>query len=182
MTIQVPRIVAIIGVFVVAAILGAAATEGRQQAPHKLGYVNSALVLSGLPEYQQAESTYARELQSFQAEIERLATQLDSMTREYDQQQVVLTPSAKQQKIQEIRDQQQRFEQRRGELNVRAQEREQELLQPIKERMDAVLEGIRAEGNYAFIFDVAIGGGIVAADRSLEITELIRSRLIQGSQ
>ena len=46
------------------------------------------------------------------------------------------------------------------------------------ERVQAVIEGIRAEGNYAVIFDVAaMGGAMVAADRSLDITAQVIQRL-----
>jgi Skp family chaperone for outer membrane proteins len=44
--------------------------------------------------------------------------------------------------------------------------------------VNAVIEGMRAEGNYAFIFDVSSqAGNIVAADRSLDLTEKVIEKL-----
>ena len=44
--------------------------------------------------------------------------------------------------------------------------------------MNAVIEAVRAEGNYAIIFDVsATGGSIVAADQSLDLTDKVIEKL-----
>lgn len=168
------------GVLALGTLLGAAASERSTQAPAKLAYVNAGQILASMPEYQQAESAFARELQSFRDEVARLEQQLDSAIRDYDQQSVVLSPSAKQAKEQEIRQLQQRLEQRSGELRDRADARQQELLAPIQQRVNSVIEGVRAEGNYAFIFDVT-APGVVAADRTLDITRVVMQRL-QSSQ
>lgn len=175
-----PRAGLVGGVLVLGVLLGAAPKEFAQQAPTKLGYVNARQILASMPEYQQAESAFARDLKSFRDEVARLQQQLDSAIREYDQQSVVLSPSAKQAKEREIRQLQQRVEQRSGELQDRADARQEELLSPIQQRVNSVIEGLRAEGNYAFIFDVT-APGIVAADRTLDITRLVQQRL-QSSQ
>ena len=74
--------------------------------------------------------------------------------------------------------QQQDIEQKTQELQTRMQGRERELIEPIQARVQAVIEGIRAEGNYAMIFDVsAMGGAVVAADRSLDLTQTVIDRL-----
>ena len=79
---------------------------------------------------------------------------------------------------QEIRDTQTRLEQRYTELQTLASERERELVAPIEERVRGVIEGIRAERNLLFIFDVAApGNNIIAADRTLDLTAMIVQRL-----
>src|SRR5207302_9000024 len=76
---------------------------------------------------------------------------------------------------------QQKFEQPSNDLQHRAQQREQELLQPIQARVNAVIQGLRAEGNYALIFDAdAPGSNIVAADPALDITSKVLERLKQS--
>jgi outer membrane protein len=109
--------------------------------------------------------------------------QLDSTVRAYDQQQIALSPTARTNKQQEIRDLQQRLQQRYSELQTRAAERERELVAPLEERVKGVIEGLRAERNLAFIFDVgAPGNNIVAADRVLDLTALVIQRLQQPGQ
>jgi len=50
------------GALALTVLLGAAAGGRSQQAPMKLAYINSRAVLAAVPEYQQAESTFARDV------------------------------------------------------------------------------------------------------------------------
>jgi Skp family chaperone for outer membrane proteins len=48
----------------------------------------------------------------------------------------------------------------------------------MQERLSAVIDGVRAEGNYAMIIDLGAQGlGIVTYDKSLDITERVLARL-----
>ena len=61
---------------------------------------------------------------------------------------------------------------------ARMEQRQAELIDPIQQRVQAVIEGVRAELNLAMIFDVAMmQGAMVAADRSLDVTPLVIQRL-----
>jgi Skp family chaperone for outer membrane proteins len=63
-------------------------------------------------------------------------------------------------------------------LRQRAAERQRELLDPIEERVMAVIEGLRAEGNYAMVFDVSnTYNTVVAADKALDLTPRAIERL-----
>ena len=72
---------------------------------------------------------------------------------------------------------------RRARRRPQDDERERELVAPLEERVKGIIEGLRAERNLAFIFDVgAPGNNIVAADRTLDLTALVVQRLQQGGQ
>ncbi len=156
-------------------------TPGAAQQPAgpiKIAYVNARLVLQSTPGYAQAESIFTRELQSYRNEIQKLQSSLDSAARDFEQQSVVLSPTARDTKRQELVQQQQTLEQRTRDLQQRADTRQRELLDPIEQRVNTVIDGVRASGNYAIIFDVsADGGGIVSADRALDLTERIIQQL-----
>ena len=75
-----------------------------------------------------------------------------------------------------------RWRQRTQELQQRAATRERELLEPIQSKVNSVIEGIRAAGNYAIIFDVsAPNSGIVTADKSLDLTQRVIQQLKSGT-
>lgn len=149
---------------------------------NRFGWVNSQLVIRQVPGYAAAESTLNAEIAGFRTEVQRMQTQLDSMIRAFDQQQIALSPTSRQSKQREIQETQQRLEQRYNELQTQAAERERELVAPLEERVKGVIEGLRAERNLLFIFDVgAPGNNIVAADRSLDLTAVVVQRL-QSSQ
>lgn len=155
----------------------AAATAGV-----KIAFVNARRVLQSAPGWAEAEQTYAKESDGYRTELNRLQASLDSAAQEFERQAVLLSPTQRQDKRNELDKKRQAAEQRAGELQQKAAQRQQELLQPIQDRVNTVIDGIRAEGNYAMIFDVsAPGSGIVAADRSLDITDRVIERLKSGS-
>lgn len=177
----------VLAVVVLGALAAAPTTRGiasdTPQAAARFGYVNSELILRQTPGYAQAESAYARELQGFQREVQRLRDQFDSTVAAYQQRAIGLSQAERQTKEAELRQQQQQLEQRSSELGRRAEERERELVSPLEERIKAVIEGLRAERNLLIIFDVAAqGNNIIAADRTLDLTAIVIQRLRQTQQ
>lgn len=106
---------------------------------------------------------------------------LDSAVQAFQQSSVVLSPTARTAKQKELEAQQQTLERRMQELQDKAVQRERELMEPIRQRVTSIVEGIRAAGGYALIFDVAAqGSGIVAADRALDLTQRVIDQLKAG--
>jgi outer membrane protein len=144
----------------------------------KIGFINSRQILQKTPGYTAAESTFDREVKGYREEVQKLQQQMDSAIQALDQQSIALSPAARQAKQKDLQAMQQRIAQRSEELQQRAQQREQELMAPIQARINAVIQGLRAEGNYAVIFDAdAQGGTVVAADPALNLTAKVLLRL-----
>ena len=176
--------IAALAVIVVAGVAAVPGPRpGQQQDTPRLAYVNSEQILRQTPGYAAAESTFTAEFEVMRQEIQTLQAQLDSTVREFDQQSIVLSPSNRQAKLEEIRQLQDRYQQRSSELNLRAQERRQELIAPLEERIQGVIDGVRAERNLALIFDVASpGNNIISADRTLDLSPTVIRRLRGGEQ
>ncbi|HXF95761.1 MAG TPA: OmpH family outer membrane protein [Gemmatimonadales bacterium] len=168
------------GALVLVRALGLEA-QGAPQAPPRLAWVNSEQILRQTPGYAAAESTFNSELRSSQEELQKLQQQLDSAVQAFEQQSIALSPTVRQSRQRELQAMQQRFQQRAQELEQKARQRERELLQPIQSRVTSIIQGLRAEGNYAFIFDLdAPNVGIVAADPALNLTSRVLERLRQA--
>lgn len=164
--------------FSVVAASGLRAQQGAGTPVPRLAWINSQVVLAATPGRAEAESLFNREMVGFRAEVARLQQQLDSSVAEYNRSSVVMTPQARQAREGQLREMEQRTRQRAQELEQQAQQREAELTAPILQRVNAVIEGVRAEMNYAFVFDVsAQGNPIVTADRTLDITQMVIQRL-----
>lgn len=161
-----------------AVVTGVAAT--RQQVPVGIGLVNLQAIMQQTPGYEEALATFRDEFAPIEAELETMATRRDSMIEEYQRQEVVLSPTARQEKQEAIRQLQDRLEQRASELQTRQQERERELVTPLETRVQAVIEGIRAERNLALVLDVATTQGIAAADPAIDLTPVVVQRLQQS--
>ncbi|MFL5460282.1 MAG: OmpH family outer membrane protein [Gemmatimonadales bacterium] len=175
----------VVGVWLGLAALSVAGTRSlaAQQAGNpKIAYVNTQAILKSTPGYVTAESTFTKELATYRVEVQKLQASLDSAASDFDQQSVMLSPTQRAAKRKDLQAQQQKLEQRTQELQQKAATRERELLDPIQTKVNSVIEGVRAAGNYAMIFDVsAPNNGIVTADKSLDLTQRVIQQLKAGS-
>lgn len=144
----------------------------------RIGFVNIQAILKATPGYAKAESTFSKELDGYRTEVQKLQASLDSAAQDFEAQSAVLSPSQRTQRRKDLEAQQEKLQQRTQELQQKAATRERELLDPIQARVNSVIEGIRAAGNYAIIFDVsAPGNGIVTGDKSLDLTQRVLQQL-----
>lgn len=143
-------------------------------------FVNTQAILPEVPGAREAQETWQEELQQYQAEVQRLRVEVDSLVAAYRQQEAMLSPEAREERQQEIVGKQQELQQRAAELERQAGQRQQELLAPILERVGEVIEAVRRERDYTIVFDIA-SSGVVAADPSLDITPLVLER-IRGAE
>jgi Skp family chaperone for outer membrane proteins len=173
-----PRPVLTAVLLALAAVPAAAQQPGTPATTLRFAWLNSQAIMANTPGRAAAESLFTREMAGFRAEVQRLQQELDSAVAAYNRTSITMTPQARQTREEQLRQQEQRTRQRAQELEDQARQREQELTAPLMQRVNAVIEGVRAEFNYAFIFDVAAQGSpIVTADRGLDITALIIQRL-----
>ena len=158
----------------------AASQSGTVPAAH-IAYVNLQEVLRRTPGYVAAESTYRKVVSGYQSELQHLQQQLDSAVQALDQQSIALSPAARQAKQKDLQAMQQRMVQRQQMLQDSAQAKEDELMDPLRSRINSIIQGIRAESNYSFIIDADAGGGfLLAADPALNITPRVLARLTQA--
>ena len=165
-----------------ASVAGTGSLAAQQAGGPKIAYVNTQAILKQTPGYVKAESTFTKELATYRVEVQKLQASLDSAASDFDQQSVMLSPTQRAAKRKDLQAQQQKLEQRTQELQQQAATRERELLDPIQTKVNSVIEGVRAAGNYAIIFDVsAPNNGIVTADKTLDLTQRVIQQLKAGS-
>jgi outer membrane protein len=163
-------------------VCAASPLAAQQGGGGKIAYVNTQAILKATPGYTSAESTFTKELEGYRGEVQKLQASLDSAASDFEQQSVLLSPTQRSAKRKDLEGQQQKLEQRTQELQQRAATRERELLNPIQTKVNSVIEGMRAAGNYAIIFDVsAPNSGIVTADKSLDLTQKVIQQLKTGT-
>lgn len=167
-------------------VAGAAEAQAQQPtattAPARIAFVNARAALQAMPGYARAESTYVREGQSAEAELRRLQTQLDSAVTAFEQQEPMLSQATRATRRKDLETRNEQLQTRARELQQQVALKERELLQPMQERLSAIIDGLRAEGNYAMIIDLgAQGTGIITYDKSLDITQRVIQRLRQAN-
>jgi len=168
----------------VTTILPARATAQGQNAPAgRVAYVAVQAILQRTPGYAEADSIWSQEAEGYRRQLTQLQSRMDSATAAFDQQSVMLSASQRAAEQKKLQDQAANLQQQVQELQQKAGERQAELLNPIEQRVMAVIEGLRAEGNYAMVFDISSqqGSNIVAADKSLDLTQKAIARLTSAA-
>lgn len=147
-----------------------------------IAYVAVQAVLQRTPGYTAAENTWNQEFEGYQREMAQIQSRMDSATAAFEQQAVMLSASNRAAERKRLEDQAAELQQRVGDLRQKMQERQRQLLDPIEERVIAVIEGLRAEGDYALVLDVSSQyNSVVAADKSRDLTARAIDRLTAGS-
>lgn len=143
-----------------------------------VAFVYMRAVLQQTPGYAQAESTWVAEFEGFRNEILKLQEDLNTAVAKFEESSVMLSASNRATERKKLEDMETGMRTREAELQQRAQTRRQELLDPIEERVMSVVEGVRAEGNYAIVFDVSNqASAIIAADKTKDLTVKVIDRL-----
>lgn len=154
-------------------LLAAGAAEAQTL---KIGYINSQEILSNAPGATEAQQAFEADLAEFESEAQSLQEELQRMQQQLEQQRLTLSPEARQNREQAIAQKAQEAQQRMQELDRMAAQRRQELVQPVMDEISDVIEAVREDGSYSFVFDVA-AGAIVAADPDLDLTDEVIRRL-----
>ncbi|HTL06475.1 MAG TPA: OmpH family outer membrane protein [Gemmatimonadales bacterium] len=149
----------------------------------RVAFVKARAVLQGMPGYAKAESLYAKDAQSAQAEADRMQAAWDSTVAAYQQSQAMLSASARSTREKLLNAQQDTLRSKLQAIKDRVDARERELLTPMQTRLQAIIDGVRAEGNYALVIDLdnPYSQNIVSYDKSLDITERVVRRLMQSN-
>jgi len=144
----------------------------------KIAYINSAVILQQAPGRAEAEAQFDREVGVYRQQIQRMDDSLKTMMAAFDREAPRLDSATRQSRRTTIGQREIEYQGRARGLDSTMQARQAQLVKPIMEKVQAVIETIRAEDGYAVILDVgAQVSVVVAADKSLDLTERVLSRL-----
>ena len=150
---------------------------GAQAAP-KFGYVNSAAILAQAPGRAEAEAQFNSEVKVYQAQLQRMSDSLQLLAANFDKEAPKLDSVTRETRAKSIRTREADYQTRAQQLDQQMQSRQAELVRPLMEQLQKIIEAVRAEDHYAMIFDVGSQASvIVAADKSLDITDKVMARL-----
>ena len=167
-----------IAAFAIAAMMIVPTVEAVAQSPLRIAYVDSRLLLSEAPGSDQAQQMFEREMSGYQAEVQRMGDSLQAAMSAFQQQARNMPEARRDSVAQDIELQQIAYQQRVAVLEQQAAQREMQLAQPIMQNIQRVLDAVRTEEGYHFIFDVAAQGSpLVAAEPTRDLTRAVLTRL-----
>ncbi len=155
------------------------AAKAQGQTTLKIGYIDSEEIIQAAPGYTEANEAFNRTATAWQDTLDTKRTQLQTLFDDYKNQEVILSPEKKTEKQQEMltleQEIQQYFQAKFGQEGEAAA-KQSELMKPIIDRVNDVIEQTRREESYALIFDLN-DGALVAGDPALNITQQVIDRL-----
>ena len=157
---------------------GAAQAPQGTAAPAKIAYINSAALLAQAPGRAEAEAQFDREVGVYRQQIQRMDDSLKTLVAAFDRDAAKMDSVAREARRNSIGQREAEYQSRARGLDSTMQVRQAQLVKPIMERVQAVIETIRTEDGYSMIFDVgAQTSVVVAADKKLDLTDRVLARL-----
>jgi outer membrane protein len=160
-------------------VAGPAAVQAQQgTAAPKIAYINSALLLQQAPGRAEAEAQFEREVGAYRQQIQRMDDSLKTLVAAFDRDAPKMDSVAREARRASIGQTETQYQLRARGLDSTMQTRQAQLVKPIMERVQSVIEAIRSEDGYAMIFDVgAQVSVVVSADKKLDLTDRVLARL-----
>src|SRR5689334_16283167 len=143
----------------------------------KVAYVQTSVLLDQAPGRAEAEAQFEKETGGYRDQIKRMSDSLDALIAGFQKRQASLTAATRDAQAKDIQSKQAEYQRRTQELEQKAQGRQNELVQPILDKVKAAIEEVRVEGGYAMIFNADQGSPIVAVDKSLNVTDRVLTKL-----
>lgn len=122
----------------------------------KIGFVNTDVILSKIPEYQGIEQQLQKVSQEWKQEIDRMRQEIERLKEDFAAREILYTEEIKNQKQQEIQNKVQQLEQFRDQKFGPQGDyftRQQELLEPIQERVFNAISTVAEQEGFDFVFD-----------------------------
>jgi len=144
----------------------------------KLGYINSAQILAQAPGRAEAEAQFDREVVAYRAQLQRMNDSLNALAAAFDKDAPSLDSATRERRGTAVRTREEEYQNRARALDSTMQTRQAELVRPIMDQVQKVIEAIRTEDGYSMILDVGSQASVVvAADKKLDLTDRVLARL-----
>jgi len=156
----------------------AAAQVAAAPAPTKFAFIRGQDILAQTPGRAEIEAQFNKEVDSARAIEKVWGDSMNALVGDYAKTEASLTQDQRTARQAALRQQQASFQTRQQQREQQVQADNQRLVAQILQRVNSVIDQVRADGHYAMVFDVqANGGGVVAADKTLDVTDQVIARL-----
>jgi outer membrane protein len=145
----------------------------------RIAFVDGQRIFAAVPGRSEAEAQFNKEMDSVRAKEKVMGDSMAALIADYGKVEPTLSAAEKTTRQQTIRDKQAAFQQQQQQLEQKAQERQNELVRPILDRIHRVIDDLRAENGYTLVVDVSpnAGGSVVSFDKNLDITDQVIRKL-----
>jgi len=158
------------------ALLVFAMCIGTGAQAQKFGYVNSAAILSQLPDVKQAEAT----LEALQKQLQKKGQgMVEVLEKEYTEvQQKVergeLSPKQQEEAAAKLKTKEQEIGKFEQDMAKQLQDKRTELLQPIYDKVNTAIADVAKENSFQLIFDQGV---LLYAEATQDVSAMVKAKL-----
>ena len=145
----------------------------------RLGYVDSDRILDAFPDYRDARQKLQEEERTYVTKAQSMDDVVKQMADELDQQSLMLSQEAKQERVNRLKEKQTELESYRKEIwgeGGKLYNRNLELSKPVLDKINTAIEKVSRAENYDFVFD-AVSANIVFALPEHDLTDKVLEEL-----
>lgn len=143
----------------------------------KFGHVNIQKLVSEMPEKLEADKNLQAEAQKLDQTLTVMKEELDAKYTEYIEKRDSLPDLIRATKEKEIQEINQRMQSFQMQAQQTIQQKEQQLLKPIVEKVQKAIDTVGAENGFIYIFDVNSRVVLYHSDKSTDVEELVKAKL-----
>ncbi len=142
----------------------------------KFGYVNSAGILSEMPEVKQADAN----LEALQKQLQKKGQdmleklQTDYVAIQQRMERGELSPKQQEEEAQKLKEREMEIGTFEQDMRQQIQTKREDLLAPIYEKVNTAIAEVAQENGYTMIFDQAV---LLYSEESQDVSELVKSKL-----
>ena len=130
----------------------------------KIAFVDTEYILNKIPTYRSAREQVDKLSKQYQSEVEQGYADVGKMVKDYQAEQVLLTPEMRQKRQQGILDAEKRVKELQEKYFGREGllfKKQEELIKPIQDQVYSAVKELANEDGYAAIFDVSASTAIL---------------------
>lgn len=143
----------------------------------KFGHVDSGEIFLSMPEREQASREVERFARQLEEQLMSLNRELEQKYTDYMEKVETFSPSIKQMREEELANLQQRIQAFQMRAQEDLQKKEQELLEPIYDKITKAIREIGEEQGFIYIFD--IGSFYYHSNQSVDLTDDVKAKILQ---
>ena len=166
-------------VIVITALLAFIGTLSAQ----KIAYINTEDILNEIPSYVSAQNQLNTLSDKYKAAIETELGKIESLYQVYQTSRGSMTAAQRKSAEDEIIAKERVVQEKQkiyfGEDGIMAKKAE-ELLAPIRDRVNRVIEAVAKKGGYDLVLDLAALQGVVYKRDAIDLTEIVTELVLQN--
>jgi outer membrane protein len=165
------------------ALLIVVPTLTSAQKSYKFGHLSSEDILKSLPDMDSVQIKMQKYYKELQEGLEIMQVELNKKLDEYNKGKDAFVDLVRQSKEKELQTMQQNIQEFQDNATPKMQQRQGDLMQPVREKVKKAISDVGKEQGLIYIFDIANGSVAYFSTDSQDVTELVKQKLnIKGTK